>query len=84
MSSVPKHAYIPFGFGQRACPGKVLSLTVGPYVLQKLTARYYFAVDEISSAKRGTLLCPHDEAKLQIRRKNQMNFGESFSVQKRI
>jgi len=69
MGVVPKHAYIPFGFGQRACPGKMLSLVVGPYVLQKLTERYQLSVSEIASTKRGTLLCPHDEANIQITRK---------------
>lgn len=69
LGSLPKHAFIPFGFGGRACPGRALSLVVGPYVLQQLINRYEFSGDGIVSVKRGSLLCPRDELTLQINRR---------------
>jgi cytochrome P450 len=60
MSSIPKGSYIPFGGGDRVCPGTALSMYVGPRILQSILTKYTVTGFTLPVIKRRIELAPED------------------------
>lgn len=72
MSQIKKGSYIPFGGGDRACPGAAMSMYIGPRILQSLFANYSITGFTMPVVKRRVELTPEDgQFIIQLRKKQQ-------------
>ena len=57
LSNIKKGSYIPFGGGERACPGSGLAMVIGPNVMQTICSKYdIFAIKDPVVKRRVELL----------------------------
>src|SRR5262249_25062898 len=65
----PKHAYLPFGAGQRACIGQLFALIEGQLVLATLLQRVelHYAATRAPGMRLGVTLAPKNRVPMRIR-----------------
>lgn len=60
LSNIKKGSYIPFGGGERGCPGSGLAMVIGPVVMQFICGRYDVSLVKDPVIKRRVELSPED------------------------
>lgn len=58
LSSIEKGSYIPFGGGERGCPGSGLTMKVGPDVMQMICKNFVVVLEQEPIIKRRIELTP--------------------------
>jgi cytochrome P450 len=60
LASIKKGAFVPFGMGERSCPGAALSMRIGPRIVQELTKQFDLTLAQEPVIKRRVELMPED------------------------
>lgn len=58
LSSVEKGSYVPFGGGERSCPGSGLTMKVGPDIMQMICKNFVVVLEQEPIVKRRIELTP--------------------------
>ena len=64
LSNLVKGSYMPFGIGERSCPGTAMSMKVGPALLQYLIKNYEFKLFQEPVIKKRLYLITKDHQML--------------------
>jgi cytochrome P450 len=60
LASIKKGAFVPFGMGERSCPGAALSMKIGPKIVQELTKQFDLILAVEPVIKRRVELMPEN------------------------